>query len=50
MTSNVLIAFGGIALLGIIGFAFVWVASAATRPKEPPSQTGAKSNARPHAH
>jgi len=34
MTTNVLIAFGGIALLGIIGFAFVWVASAVSQRKE----------------
>ena len=49
MTTNVLIAFGGIALLGILGIAFVWLTGAAAEHKEPPSETSAKSDAPPLA-
>jgi hypothetical protein len=49
MTTNVLIAFGGVALLGILGFAFVWLTGAAAQHKEPPSQTSTKSDTPPLA-
>lgn len=49
MTTNVIIAFGGIALLGVIAGVFAWVAGAAAQRKEPPSQTSAKSDAPPLA-
>ena len=49
MTTNVIIAFGGVALLGLIGAVVASVAGAAAQRKEPPSQTSAKSDAPPLA-
>ena len=48
-TINLIIGFGGVALIGVIMFAVAWVAGAAAQRKEPPSQTSAKSDAPPLA-
>ena len=43
MTSNLVIAFGGVALLGVIGAIVAWVAYSAANRKEPPTPTGQRS-------
>ena len=50
LTTNVIIAFGGVFLLGIIAIAFVWLTSAAAQRKEPPGQEGTPSDAQPRQH
>ena len=47
MTTNVIIAFGGVALLGLIGAVVASVAGAAAQRKEPPAQTGHEAGTQP---
>jgi len=44
MSTNIIIAFGGVAILGVIAGAFAWIAGAAAQRKDPPSQTSAESD------
>jgi len=49
-TINLIIGFGGVALIGMIMFAVAWVAGAAAQGKEPPSQTSAPADTRSNTH
>lgn len=47
MTSNVLIAFGGVALLGVIGAIVAWVAYSVANRKEPPPKPSHQPSGQP---
>jgi len=48
-TINLIIAFGGVALLGVIGGLVAWFAYGAANRKEPPGQPGQRAGTHPGA-
>ena len=48
-TINLIIGFGGVALIGVVMFAVAWILGAAAQGKEPPSQTSEKPDTPPLA-
>jgi len=49
MTTNLLIAFGGVAVLGIVGGVVAWLAYAAANREEAPNDRGQQPGAEPGA-
>lgn len=50
-TVNLIIGFGGVALLGVVAFMVAWFIGTATQQKQPPpSQGESQSNTQPGSH